>query len=332
MILGLTACDNVRWGGADFAVVSPPPRATVTPVVDDDEEQVARMPTGPVLFRVQLGEAGPIVTPLAEIDGDTLVPIRAGADVETFGTRFIAEHMRQGTELVLFSNAVRVGTFVVESALLPDGQACPFTPRATGTLEVAAGVELATEMLALSRLHAPQVLRRLDVPAEPTGRMRVVGPILAERIMRARRSPLPASWPRAMQQLRPFPYGASEVAFAATFLVGDELGPGGNNEGHSTFFIGVPVQASFDTTFVEHTVYQQAGKRAPRVVDFLDWNRSGQVELLLEVYTVNDSWFEALGRAPNGRWRRIFDGRCPGAAQPAQPAEPADPAAASSPP
>jgi hypothetical protein len=333
ILIALTGCDNVRWGGADVAIVSPPPRApSVADEVDEDGEPVAeRLPTGPVIYYVQRTEGGALMRPIAEIGGDTLIPVRAGTDPESFGNRFIAEHMRQGSEFVLFSNGVRVGTLVVESAEMPEGGGCPLVPHAVGALELSQAVGEATELLALSRLQAPQVQRRLGAPTQPTRNMQVIAPILAERVMRARRAPLAGNWQRAMQQLRPFPYGTGDqMAFAATFLVGDELGMGGNNEGHSTFMIGAPVQASFDTTYVDFTLYQQSGKRAPRVVDFLDWNRSGQVELLLEVYSVNERWFEAVGRDASNRWRRIFNGRCPTPGGQAPPAA-AEPAAGAAP-
>jgi hypothetical protein len=318
ILLALSACDNVRWGGADVTVVSPPPRATAAVDAATGEEIGERLPTGPVLYYVRRAEDGTRMRPVAEIDGDSLLRLEPGADPQTWGNRFIADHLRQGSEFVLFSNGVRVGTLMVQAAEMPVAAACPFVPHAFGQLELAQGAEEIVEMLALSRNHAPQVARRIATPTQPTRSMQVIAPILAERIMRARRAPLPGNWQRAMQQLRPFPVGqAGDMGFATTFLVGDELGPGGNDEGHSTFFIGAPAQATFDTVFVEHTVYQESGKRAQRVVDFLDWTRSGQVELLLEVYSVDESWFEAVGRDTRNRWRRIFDGRCPGLAAPA---------------
>jgi hypothetical protein len=310
ILIALTACDNVRWGGADIAIVSPPPRATAAHDVDPGDI-AARLPAGPLLYFVQRAEDGARLKPVAEIDTDSLLPLRPGDAPEVYGTRFIAEHLRQGAEFVLFSGGVRVGTLVVRSAGMPDRATCPLLPEAAGDLELVEGLEDVHEMLALARIDAPQVPRRIGAPAQPTRSMQVIAPILAERVMRARRAPLPASWPRAMAQLRPFPYSAAgEMGFAATFLVGDTLGPGLNNEGHSTFIIGGPRTASFDTTYVDFTSYQQQGKRAPRVVDFLDWNRSGSVELLLEVYSVDDQWFEAIGRDTRQQWRRIFDGRC----------------------
>jgi hypothetical protein len=45
-------------------------------------------------------------------------------------------------------------------------------------------------------------------------------------------------------------------------------------------------------------------------MDYLDWSRDDQPELLLQVYGVNDTWFEAVGRGRDGEWRRIFRDRC----------------------
>jgi hypothetical protein len=311
IVIAVAACDNVRWGGADVTVVSPPPRATVSPDAADIEETGARLPGGPVLYYVRRAEEGTRLMPIAEIDGDSLMPLRPGADPETYGTRFIADHMRQGSEFVLFSRGVRVGTLVVQSADMPQFATCPRVPQAFGALELAQGTEEIVEMLALARIHAPQVTRRLAAPTQPTRSMQVIAPILAERVMRARRAPLPGNWQRAMQQLLPFPYGTGdEMGFAATLLVGDTLGLGGNHEGHSTFFIGSPQQVTFDTAYVAFASYPDTRKRAPRVVDYLDWTRSGNVELLLEVYSVDEKWFEAVGRDREDRWRTIFDGRC----------------------
>src|SRR5919108_4494506 len=188
----------------------------------------------------------------------------------------------------------------------------PMLPTATGTLELSGGVT-ATEFLALARAEAPSLPRRLS-PPETTGRMRtIVGPILAERIMRARHAELPANWTRANKQVIAFPSATSaDDSFAATFLVGDELALGGDNEGHSTFFIAAPntSQTGYDTVFVSFRNYRETGKAAPRVIDFLDWNRDDSPELLLQVYGVNDTWFEAVGRGRGDQWRRIFYDRC----------------------
>jgi hypothetical protein len=311
IVILLAGCDNVSFGGADFVVVPPPPRAAETPA-STIEAGVEPLPTNPVLFYVARTADGAYMTPVAEIQRDSLSPIRAVGDPATYAGRFIAEFMREGAEFTLFSRGRRAGTFIVQNTAMPQTPTCPLLPTATGALELSGSVT-ATEFLALARADAPTISARTP-PPETTGRMRnIVAPILAERIMRARGAQLPASWPRATAQVLAIPaLNTPEAGFAATFLVGDTLGPGLNNEGHSVFFISVPTasQTGYDTVYVSLRSYPETGKAAPRVIDYLDWSRDDQPELLLQVYGVNDMWFEAVGRASDGSWRRTFRDRC----------------------
>lgn len=312
MILGVTGCDNVSWGGADFAVVQPPavntPKEEPTGAGEVVEE---RLPEGPVLYYVAVTQGGPVMTPVAEIAGDSMLPIRAAADAKAYAGRFIAEHMRQGSEFALYHRGNRMGTFLVRAANAPAANACPALPTAQGSLELSQGADVLSEFLAISKPYAPEVGRRAGAPPQINRQMQVLAPILAERILRARRAQLPGNWQRAMAQLLPFPVsGASNPGYATTFLVDDTLGTGYDNEGYSLFYVGIPNQMSFDTAYVDFTNYPTEGKAAPRVVDFLDWNRDDQPELLLQVYGINDSWFEAVGRNRQGEWRRIFRQRC----------------------
>jgi hypothetical protein len=141
--------------------------------------------------------------------------------------------------------------------------------------------------------------------------MQIVGPILAERLLRARGAQLPGNWQRAMAQLKPFPLlGTADPGFTATFLVDDTLGVGLDNQGYSLFFVAVPQGGvGYDTAFVMFNDYPKTGKAAPRVVDYLDWNRDDQVEMLLQVYGSTSSWFEAVGKGKTG-WHRVFADHC----------------------
>jgi hypothetical protein len=306
----LSGCDNVSWGGADVTIIPPPPRASGEPPTGL-EPGVERLPEGPILFLVTTEGRGGVIRPVAEISADSLRTIRPGVNVGGFADAFIAEHLRQGAEFVLFHGGMRAGTLIVQSAALEGEPACRPMPVARGALELGAGAEGVTEFLALARLQAPQVPRRTGDRLEPTRTMQVLGPILAEQMLRKRRGPLPSNWQRAMAQLRPFPVpGSQNAGFTATFLMSDTLGPGLDDEGHSLFFVAIPSQLSFDTVHVDYRVYAQDGKQAPRVIDHLDWDRDDSAELLLRVYGVDDSWLEAVGRGADGRWRRIFSNRC----------------------
>lgn len=331
MLTLISACDNVNWGGADLAIVPPPPKASGLPASAEDLAEA--IPDGPILFYVVPRDGGGVMMPVGQITGDTMTPLRAKQDAALYAGRFIATHMRRGSEFALYRDGARVGTFVVQSATPPAENACPALPSAQGTLELSSGAQGIPEYLAIAKPHAPEIRRQLDFVSEPTRNMQVIAPILAERMIRARRAELPGNWQRAMAQLKPFPIAASrDPGFATTFVVGDELRTGGDNQGYSVFFIGVPgAQFGYDTTFVKFTNFQTDGKAAPRVVDMLDWNRDGQVELLLQVYGISDTWFEAVGKNAQGKWQTTFRDRCdaPGTSSIPVPGAASDSAAAS---
>lgn len=310
MLTVVTSCDNVGWGGADVAIVPPPPKATNLPASAEDLAE--KLPEGPILFYVVPDQGGGTMVPVGQISGDSLLPLRAKKDVGLYAGRFIAANMRRGSEFALYRNGARVGTFVVQNATQPDPKSCPALPRAQGTLELSSGAEQIPEFLAIAKPHAPEIHRQVAFPTEPTRSMQVIAPILAEKMIRARHAELPGNWLRAMAQLKPFPIAnARDPGFTATFLVGDELQTGGDNLGYSVFFIGVPgAQFGYDTVFVKFTNYPTDSKAAPRVVDILDWNRDGQADLLLQMYGNTDTWFEAVGRDERGKWRTTFKDRC----------------------
>ncbi|CAN5612073.1 hypothetical protein BH23GEM9_BH23GEM9_34190 [soil metagenome] len=315
IVILLAGCDNVSFGGADVAVVPPPPRASSAPGTEAGAVEVGGvepLPSNPVLYYVARTADGGYMTPVGEILGDSLALIRSAGDPATYAGRFVAEYMREGGEFTLFSRGRRAGTFIVHNASIPETPTCPLLPVATGALELSSGVA-AVEFLALARADAPVIAARTPPPEVSAGVRSRVAPILAERILRARGAQLPGNWVRANAQVLAFPaMNLPDPAFAATFLVGDTLGPGINNEGHSVFFIAIPSrdQTGWDTVYVNFRNYPETGKAAPRVVDFLDWSRDDQAELLLQVYGVNDTWFEAIGSRRDGTWRRIFRDRC----------------------
>jgi hypothetical protein len=332
MVIGLGGCDNVEWGGVDMSVVRPPPTA---PPIEEGVADVERMPDRPILYHVTRRADGVVVVPVGEIGDDRLEPIHVGDDPAGFGARFISAFMRQGSELTLFRNGRRAGTVIVDSAYVPAGDVCRRLPHATGTLEIAGAASDATEFLAMARTQAPPGTVMPGRTLQPERRMEVVGNILAERALRARRAQLP-NWAVARRQLQPIPLAnVQDLGFTATYLVGDQLQVGGDDNGYSLFILYTPQPpSSYDTAFVSFTNYPVDGKAAPRVIDFLDWNRNGHVDLLLEVFGTRGSWFESVGRVGDD-WRRTFRDQCtvagrvlptPGATGPDGAAPPADPA------
>jgi hypothetical protein len=315
ILTSAAACDNVSWGGTDVTVVPPPPRVVASPTEErrspvQQQRGPEKLPEGPILYHVRVEGATGRLQPVAEISDDSLRALQPGQNANNYANAFIAEHMREGAEFVLFHSGGRVGTFVVQSAAFDGGTPCRPLPSASGVLELSPEGQDVQEFVALARQRVPQNIGRSN-PVQVTRSMQVIGPILAERLMRARRAQLPGNWERAFAQVTPFPIERSQNAgFAATFLVGDTLGPGLDDNGYSLLFLAVPRETSYDTVYVSYRPYQQGGKQAPRVIEVFDWNRDGSPELLLRVFGTSDSWLEALGPDSRGRWRRVFDDRC----------------------
>jgi len=313
IVSALTGCDNVGWGGADVAVVPPPPKASSAHQTEEEAAASEALPTRPVLYYAARTSGGALLTPVAELDKDSLIAIRPTGDARAFAERFVAEHMRQGAEFDLFSGGARLGSFVIRSARVPEQDICPLLPVAVGTLELGVAADSVREFLALAKAYSPSVATRVASAPANLGRMRFVAPILAERMLRARHAELPGNWQAAMEQVFPFPAsGRADAGFAATFLVGDTLGPGLDDTGYDLFFLAMPTasQTGWDTIYVDFRSYPRTRKAAIRAIDYLDWTRDDQVELLLQVYGTRDTWFEAVGRDDEGHWRRVLNDRC----------------------
>ena len=307
MVIAATGCDNVEWGGLDVAVVPPPPR---TAPISGEIEAGESLPQGPILYHVSRDSVRTTMVPVGVILDQELVPIQPGADPAEFGERFITSFLRADAEFTLFRRGRRSGTLIVDSAYVPVSGVCRPLPVALGDVELSGDAGDASEFLAMARTQAPEGRSLAGVSLEPERRMRVIGPILAERALRARSVPLP-NWSRALQQIQPFPVAESrDLAFTATFLSDDLLQVGNDDQGYSLFVLYTPqAQTGYDTAYVDYVSYTASGKAAPRVVDFLDWDRDGHAELLLEVYGTRQGWFRALG-LENGDWQQTFEDRC----------------------
>lgn len=304
MVIAVGGCDNVDWGGIQIAVVPPPARTDEAAGAVPDRE----LPAGPVLFYIHQDSAGPTVIPVGHVTDGGLTPITPGDDPATFAARFTDAFLAPGTGLALFRRGRRVGTLTIQGAAVPEEPVCRPLPRATGTMELASGAGAVTEFLAVDTAFAPESQSFDDL--RPVRSMEVVGDMLAGRMLQDRETAVP-SVAAARRQLQPFPLaGNADPGFTATYLVDDSLGVGGDDSGAALFVVFTPRgQSGYQPAFVGFTDYS-GGKAAPRVIDFLDWDGDGQVELLLEVFGAHTSWFRAVGEDDNDAWHATFEDRC----------------------
>ena len=305
----------MEWGGIDIDVVPPPSKTPETAATEASDV----LPDGPILFYVHRDTARTTVIPVGQITGDGLDPITPHGDSDAFGARLIDAFLAPGTELALFRRGQRVGSVTIGEAAMPTGAVCRPLPRATGTTSLtgSAGVE---EFLALDTAVAP-ASRAPDGLARARS-MEVTSDMMAGRMLAERDVPVSSAAP-LRRQLLPFPLADTpDPGFTATYLIDDSLGVGQDDAGAALFALFTPQgQTGYGPAFVGYADYAAGGKAAPRVIDFLDWDRDGSVELLLEVFGTTTSWFRAVGREGDG-WGGIFEDRCdPRTAPPADTAQ-----------
>jgi hypothetical protein len=308
IVIPAASCDNVGWGGASIAVVPPPAKVKpATPTARAAPSTTTALPSGPVLYYVHRIGASASMIPVGQVAGDSLDAISTGTDWAAFDSRYIARLLTSHAEFTLLHHGLRVGTLILQRAVSAPEDVCPRLPVALGSIELAPAADSLQEFLAMAEPDA----RGLSTTAQPamTRDMQLLGPILAERLLRARKASLPGNWQFAMKQMFAFPlHDENRPAFSGSLLVHDELRTGGDSTGYSLFFVAVPTTSGYDTAFARFVDYPTQGKQASRTIDFLDWNRDGQAELVLQDFSATQSWFSAVGL--HGQWGVRFDDRC----------------------
>lgn len=305
------ACD-VEWGGARFEVVRVPARSTAVraDTVEAAAPEPVRLPEGPVVFRVwRLGDGRARAEPILAVDRplEAIAPGAADRWAE-YGRLFADRFYGEGSELALYRDGERVGTFRVDSVAGDSIGSCP-SLGAYGQLELAPTASSQSEFVAAEKgaLHGGGRFRPLDLRPEA----RDLAGVLADRLARERN--WSDSWrPRQPADLHPLALGEGAPGFAATFLRNDSLviAPPGP-EAAALFLVAdydrslgyVPVHAEFQQ-------YAEGDKRAPRWLDRFDVNGDGRLDWIVVVYGSRIRWYEVYSAA-DGRWTRSWTGRLP---------------------
>ena len=311
-----SGCDNVKWGGVDVRLQAPsaPAEAAPPPAVEPEAANpLPELPKGPILLAgTREGGLATLVV-VGEVLGDALASLPTDERAPGFEEHFTRTLLAPGTELVLFSEGVRVGRLTVTGTAL-DSSWCAPRPRVTGVVELAPGAMGATRLFALtdsaSRHHSWEPF--LSFRDEYDQRAASIA-LATEAIPQAG-----AEWPpslvgaRASLDVFRLPE-AQGPSVAATFLNGDRLEVGEAGPGaYSMLVMGTRVGLVYQPSFVS---FKRAitGKAAPRYFAHLDWNADGNSEILLEVFGSATRWFATLGRQ-GGAWVQTFQDPCGAAA------------------
>lgn len=305
-------CDNVSWGGMRVRLEAPSADTVGTPYDSSSFQAGARLlDYGPLLYAgVRQGDSA-TVTPVAELVDGRLVPLTIGDSAPSLAGRILEERMAAGTELTLFHQGARIGTFTVSAPLGITRDFCTPRPEALGRVELLPSAQEARRFMALEKplggswpfgSFQPQEASRAVVNAVQN----LAGEALNQ---------LGAPWPGALQDIRQdlqviSMNGSPEPALVATFLFQDTLGVGpAPDEAYALLVLGEASGNRFRRTFTWYRRAGAEGKGAPRFFSSMDWDLDGQDELLFEVFGSEARWWAALERTGEG-WSVEFQDTC----------------------
>lgn len=313
ILTAATGCDNVEWG--EFRVELKPPPERERAASSEVESAPLSSSSGPenvdgalLLAGVRNGERATF-TLVGEVlpEGLTMFPdARFPEDADR-----LAAATAPGSEWVLFSEGVRVGRMVTESASQAPGF-CGERATLTGVVELVPSAASAERLLAMpasdgeGRGYEPYraVVHDYD--------QRVASLTIAQEVIRD----VGATWPTqgvldARDHVQAFQLrNAPGEAIAATFMQADELdvrppGP----RAYALFVMGEIVGGAYQQSYSWYREVDAEGKGAPRYFDHLDWDGDGTDEILLDVFGANRRWFAALSHR-DGEWVRTFQDAC----------------------
>jgi len=306
-------CDNVTWGGVDVRLQDPPPKVEAAVAPGDEAAEGVALPEvlqGPILFAgTREGDSATLVA-VGEVRGDGLVPFPSEAEAPGFRERFTRTRLAPGTEIVLFSEGVRVGRLTVTETGT-DNRFCVPRASVTGVLEVtpdAAGARRLMALLDTSAVRRPYARYRAW---EHDYDQRVASLNLASEAIPVVGAPWPPSLLESRADIQAFRLPETNAGtVAATFLFDDRLSVAAPaNDAYALFIMGTGAPSGYRSDFIWYRRAADDGKGAPRYFGHLDWNRDGRSEILLDVFGAEHRWFAGIARR-NGTWVRTFQDPC----------------------
>lgn len=318
-VLLLAAGCEVEWGGARVGLETPerPAPADSSRAATDAEDELPPLPEGPLLHVVRVDPDGrAAVLPAARMTPAGPAPLGLPEDPpERWWEAFDDSLRAPGTELPLHATGRRVGTLILGEPGEPVNAGCPAPSEGRVLLPPGApvpGIAFAWSPVAGEASPPPSPAAR---PVS-TRRLRLFGPILAERLLEA--AGVEQSFLARRAAFEPVAFaGDTAPGMAATYLIGDTLAPvpPRSDPAHSLFFLArydpsegyVPVWSRVAT-------YRDTADKT--VLAHLGWIEvpGGRVDLLrrIDARGVRMAAVRTGGPEPPGEepgW--IASGRCP---------------------
>lgn len=318
IVTAAAGCDNVTWAGVDVRLqpAEPPPGSLLPEEAAVEEPGLPPLPAGDVVYLVRRDGAAASAWALVSMEAGAFLPLEGdGSDAWT--EHFVQTLLPAGSELVLFADGARVGTFVARDSFEADGSLCIPRPRVDGILELVPGAADADVYLGVPASRAADVPRGTWSPPESTVDIRTTSLNLAGELMNELAAPWPqgtvAAIRRDLTLMTPPPSGDSVAPappFAATFINEDLLRVGDAARGAwSLFYVARHDGTRYRPTLVRYSLYQRDGKAAPRLLAWADLDGDGSGELLLEVFGARDRWLALAGFDGTG-WTTLFEDPC----------------------
>lgn len=293
IVIATTGCDNVEWGGASLSLQPPPGSGDEDPgAATSDAPAPPSLPTGELLFVVSsTGDRG-TATAIAFVreGGAARVP---PVDNPRLGT-LLANRLAGLGELTLFANGTRAGTALV-SGMEEEGGACAALPALGVGLELREGAVEWPVLLAMPRSNQPWAHGDL-APTAQVREVRAASLSMAGNMINAEGAVWPPSVIGIRRDIQLF-QGPEGLGVAASFLYRDRLDasppPAGS---YSIFVMGEERPDSVHQTYGDFHRSGTDGKQAPRFLASLDWDRDGDDEVVLEVFTEGQRGYRLLER------------------------------------
>jgi len=312
IVVALTGCDNVTWGGVSFQMETSADRLArmegTIPAQTPEEPQAQAAPDpelGPLVL-IGRPSGGDVVLSLV---GQLVDGAIAATPTDEMGRRIVAERLSAGGRFTLFSEGTRVGTAVVEASRLSD-RYCSARPEIVTTAELVPQAIDAQQFIAIEGEALDSEYTGYTDPQHNYDQR-----VASLAMMRELVPQVGAVWPESTLDIRRDVQvfrrpDADEPTIAATFVYQDDLSLGAAPaDAYSVFIVGDMGPNGYRPSFATYRRYGEDGKAAARFFDHLDWDGDGVSELVLEVFGENGLWTSILDRTDSG-WTEVHHDAC----------------------